>query len=79
MTELIECCEAQKGDQLGLHREGRRERQMRRRDRSLDDINMALSEGVFRSLTGGELSRRVKAVFQDSEGKMKLLRLLESN
>lgn len=48
-------------------------------DMSLADINMALSEGVFRSLTGAELSRLVKAVFQDSEGKMKLLRLLESN
>jgi len=48
-------------------------------DMGLADINMALSEGVFRSLTGAELSRLVKAVFQDSEGRMKLLRLLESN
>jgi len=45
----------------------------------LADINMALSEGDFQSVTGAELSKLVVAVFQDSEGRRKLLRLLESS
>jgi len=48
-------------------------------DMGLADINMALSEGVFQSVTGAELSKLVVAVFQDSEGRRKLLRLLESS
>ena len=48
-------------------------------DMSLVDINIALSEGVFRSVTGAELSRLVCAVFKDTESRRNLLRLLESN
>lgn len=44
---------------------------------NLSDINSSLSEGVFRSVTGAELSRLVTAVFSDSERRAKLLRLLE--
>ena len=46
---------------------------------NLSDINSSLSEGVFRSVTGAELSRLVTAVFSDSERRAKLLRLLETN
>ena len=46
---------------------------------SLADINMALPEGVFQSVTGSELARLVCAVFEDSDKRRKLLRLLESN
>mmetsp|Transcript_21279 Transcript_21279/g.31098 ORF Transcript_21279/g.31098 Transcript_21279/m.31098 type:complete len:325 (+) Transcript_21279:1-975(+) len=48
-------------------------------DMSLNDINMALSEGVFLSVTGAELSGLVQAVFEDTEKRGKLLRLLESS
>ena len=48
-------------------------------DMSLADINMGLSEGMFRSVTGAELSKLVHAVFEDSEKRRKLLHLLESN
>lgn len=48
-------------------------------DMSLVDINRSLSEGLFRSVTGAELSRLVCAVFEDSESRRNLLRLLESN
>lgn len=43
------------------------------------DINMALPQGIFRSMTGAELSRLVVAVFEDTDGRRKLLRVLESN
>jgi centromere/kinetochore protein ZW10 len=48
-------------------------------DMSLADINMGLSEGVFRSVTGAELSKLVCAIFEDTEARKRLLRLLESN
>lgn len=43
------------------------------------DINMALPEGTFRSMTGAELSRLVLAVFEDTNARRKLLRVLESS
>lgn len=42
-------------------------------------MNMSLPEGVFQSVTGSELARLVCAVFEDSDKRRKLLRLLESN
>ena len=48
-------------------------------DMTLADINMALSEGLFKSVTGAELSKLVCAVFEDKEPRRKMLRLLESN
>ncbi len=48
-------------------------------DMSLADITMSLSEGVFQSVTGAELSRLVMAVFEDSGARAQLLRLLDSN
>ena len=48
-------------------------------DMSLADITMGLSEGVFRSVTGAELSKLVCAIFEDTEARKRLLRLLESN
>lgn len=45
-------------------------------DMSLADINAGLSEGVFRSVTGSELSRLIVATFDDSEKRRHLLKLL---
>lgn len=45
----------------------------------LVDVNVALTEGVFQSVTGAELSRLLLAVFEDTESRRKLLRMLESN
>lgn len=48
-------------------------------DMSLADINVALSDGVFRSITGPELSRLIVATFDDSEKRRKLLYALEQS
>jgi hypothetical protein len=45
---------------------------------SLSDIQVALSEGVFLSVTGQELTRLVKATFDDSPKRRHLLALLSS-
>lgn len=47
-------------------------------DMSLADIGMALSGGIFRSVTGPELSRLIIAVFEDSEKRRGMLALLAS-
>lgn len=46
---------------------------------SIADINMNLSEGTFREVTGTELSRLVIAVYQDSEKRRQLLHLLANH
>jgi len=43
---------------------------------SLADISIGLSEGVFRSLTGPELSRLIHATFSDSDNRRKILQTL---
>lgn len=48
-------------------------------DMSLQDISMGLSAGVFRETTGVELSRLVIAIFEDTEARAKILRLLGSS
>ena len=45
---------------------------------TLVDITLGLSEGVFSSITGPELSSLVVAVFQDSEKRRSLLKLLQN-
>jgi centromere/kinetochore protein ZW10 len=47
-------------------------------DMSLADINVALSDGVFRSITGPELSGLIMATFDDSDKRRKLLHALAS-
>ena len=47
-------------------------------DMSLADTRMALSDGIFRSMTGTELSRLIMAVFSKSEARQKLLDILSS-
>lgn len=47
-------------------------------DMSLADINVALSDGVFKSITGPELSRLISATFGDSEKRRFLLQALAS-
>jgi centromere/kinetochore protein ZW10 len=46
---------------------------------SIADINVNLSVGTFREVTGPELSRLVIAVYQDSEKRQKLLALLANH
>jgi len=48
-------------------------------DMSLADIEIALSDGVFRSVTGQELTRLIKATFDDSPKRHHLLKILASN
>jgi len=45
---------------------------------SLADINVALADGVFRSITGGELTHLIEATFSDSDKRKKLLEALAS-
>jgi centromere/kinetochore protein ZW10 len=45
-------------------------------DMSLADIETALAQGVFRNVTGPELSRLITATFADTEKRRNLLRLL---
>ena len=47
-------------------------------DMSLADTRMALSDGIFRSMTGTELSRLIMAVFAKTETRQKLLDVLSS-
>lgn len=47
-------------------------------DMSLADINVALSDGIFRSVTGPELSRLITATFDDSDKRRRLLHALAS-
>mmetsp|Transcript_25369 Transcript_25369/g.37462 ORF Transcript_25369/g.37462 Transcript_25369/m.37462 type:complete len:829 (+) Transcript_25369:97-2583(+) len=42
-------------------------------DMSLADINVGLSDGVFRSITGAELSSLIKATFGDCDKRQKIL------
>lgn len=42
-------------------------------DMSLADINVGLSDGVFRSITGAELSMLITATFGDSDKRQKIL------
>ena len=46
---------------------------------SLADINVNLSEGTFREVTGVELSHLVTVVYEDSEKRKKLLNLLSKH
>ena len=46
---------------------------------SLSDIELALSDGVFRSVSGNELSHLIKACFDDSPKRRNLLSLLASH
>jgi hypothetical protein len=48
-------------------------------DMSLSDIQKALSEGVFRSVTGPELSRLIVATFDESQKRDHLLHVLASH
>eukprot|EP00978_Attheya_sp_CCMP212_P034347 scaffold143527_cov65-Attheya_sp.AAC.1 len=48
-------------------------------DMSLADINVGLSEGVFKSVTGSELSQLILAAFDHSDKRAKLLHALASN
>lgn len=45
-------------------------------DMSLLDISNALSAGVFRSVTGPELTRLIKATFEDSDRRRELIKIL---
>jgi Centromere/kinetochore Zw10 len=45
---------------------------------SLADINVALSDGVFRSITGHELTRLITATFDDGDKRRRLLQALAS-
>lgn len=47
-------------------------------DMSLADINVALADGVFRSVSSPELSKLVKACFDDSPKRKELLRLMST-
>ncbi len=47
-------------------------------DMSLADINVGLSEGVFKSVTGSELSQLILAAFDHSDKRAKLLHALAS-
>lgn len=46
---------------------------------SIADINVKLSEGTFRGVSGSELSRLVCAVYEDTERRRKLLKLLANH
>lgn len=48
-------------------------------DMSIADIQVALSDGIFRSVTGPELSRLVTSCFDDTPKRRILLKLLASN
>ena len=48
-------------------------------DMSLADIQVALSEGLFRSVTGPELSRLIVATFDESQKRDHLLHVLASH
>ena len=48
-------------------------------DMSIADINVNLSEGTFREVTGVELSRLVTAVYEDSDKRRQLLNLLANH
>ena len=48
-------------------------------DMTLNDIKIGLSKGVFRSVTGQELTRLINATFDDSPKRRDLLRLLTSH
>eukprot|EP00977_Amphora_coffeiformis_P028284 scaffold34921_cov162-Amphora_coffeaeformis.AAC.18 len=48
-------------------------------DMTLNDIKIGLSKGVFRSVTGQELSRLINATFDDSPKRRDLLRLLTAH
>ena len=45
-------------------------------DMTLLDINTALSTGVFQDVTGSELTRLIKAAFDDSDRRMEVLKAL---
>ena len=45
-------------------------------DMSLSDIQVALADGVFRSVTGGELSKLIVATFDDTQKRHNLLQAL---
>ncbi len=45
-------------------------------DMSLTDIQFALTEGIFRSVTGPELSSLILAVFEETEKRKQMLQLL---
>jgi len=48
-------------------------------DMSIADIQVALSDGLFRSVTGLELSRLVTSCFDDGPKRRSLLQSLSSN
>lgn len=48
-------------------------------DMTLSDIQVALSDGVFRTLTGPELSKLITSTFDDSEKRARLLRVLSTD
>jgi Centromere/kinetochore Zw10 len=48
-------------------------------DMSIADIQVALSDGLFRTVTGVELSRLVQSCFDDSPKRRQLLKLLDLN
>jgi len=48
-------------------------------DMSLNDIEAALSDGVFSSVTGQDLTKLIQAAFDDSPRRQELLRLLASS
>jgi protein transport protein DSL1/ZW10 len=48
-------------------------------DMSIADIEVALSDGVFRSVTGPELVRLVMSCFDDTPKRRALLKVLSSN
>jgi centromere/kinetochore protein ZW10 len=48
-------------------------------DMSLADLQVGLSDGVFRSVTGPELSRLIVATFKDTRKRQQVLDLLASH
>lgn len=48
-------------------------------DMSLKEIQVALSDGVFRSMTGPELTRLIMATFDDSPKRQAVINILPSN
>jgi hypothetical protein len=48
-------------------------------DMSIADINVNLSEGTFREVTGVELSRLVTAVYEESDKRRQRLNLLANH
>jgi centromere/kinetochore protein ZW10 len=73
LGELVE------GDKSGSRLWGRFSAVGKFMDMSLADIQVALSDGVFRDVTGPELSRLLKSCFDDSPKRQNLLNLLSAN